>query len=143
VRARGVSKQISEKAFIQVTFILHMDSSPDVNPPQPERTSAPLGIQVICAIGVLVSALLVIWGLSILSTGTPFSFLGVFGIALAGGYLIVSYGLWTLKPWGWTLGMIVFIIDGIVDISRVNATGVLISLLFIGYLYTKKDIYRS
>ena len=78
--------------------------------PSPERPGIVTVAAVLAAIagvvvilGVLAGAFL-IHGVASLDAGdalivTP-------GLVLAGMYLALAYGAWTLKPWAWTLGVV-------------------------------------
>ena len=78
--------------------------------PSPERPGIVTGAAILAAIagvlvvlGVLEGAFL-IHGLASLDAGdalivTP-------GLVLAGMYLALAHGAWTLKPWAWTLGVV-------------------------------------
>ena len=108
-----------------------------------DRTSAPLGIKIICVLGAIVTIFTFFISFRIMAAGGPFVSLGLLFVFLGLAYLVVLYGLWTLQPWGWTWAMIVFIFGAIMDLVQVQILGLLISLVIIGYVYSKKELYRA
>ena len=108
-----------------------------------DRTSAPLGIKIICVLGAIVTIFTFFISFRIMTAGGPFVSLGLLFVFLGLAYLVVLYGLWTLQPWGWTWAMIVFIFGAIMDLVQVQILGLLISLVIIGYVYSKKELYRA
>ncbi|WP_458185095.1 hypothetical protein [Haladaptatus sp. NG-WS-4] len=57
-------------------------------------------------------------------------------------------GLWTLKPWAWTLTLFVYGIDFLFDCLRLllgnlgAIFGIVIGGLVLAYVYSKRDYYR-
>lgn len=103
--------------------------------------TAPLGIKVYCVIAALASLYLMILSLEIMGAGDPFLTLGFLFFGLAIGHIVVIYGLWMLRPWAWTWGMILFAFDGVLDVLRANGIGVLVSIILIVYLWSKRSLY--
>ncbi|AFZ74413.1 hypothetical protein [Natronobacterium gregoryi] len=120
-----------------------MGSSPTANPPRQTGKQAPLGVKIICVLGVLASILTLFVSLQIMTSGGQFAGLGLLFLALTGAYLVVIYGLWTVQPWGWTWGMIVFVFGAVMDLFQGEVLSLLISLVIIAYLYSKRDYYRD
>jgi len=115
-------------------------------PPRRSRSTgartAPLGIKIYCVIAGLAGLYALFLSLRIVGVGGPFVALGVVLAALSVGYFVVLYGLWTLKPWAWTWGMIIFGIDLVIDLLRLDLLGVLISALLLAYLASKQSLYQ-
>lgn len=75
------------------------------DPKQASSTGTPpTGIKVVCWFGILTVLVEIIGVVSLLTTGVLFWAL-VTSLAL-GVEIIVIYGLWTIKPWGWLIGVI-------------------------------------
>jgi len=106
------------------------------------RRTAPTGIKIYCVLAALGGLYALVLSLGILGAGGSFTVLGLLVAALAVGYFVVIYGLWTLEPWGWTWGMILFTLDLLVDLLRADVVGVLISALLLAYLASKRSLYR-
>ena len=118
--------------------------SSTAHPPSSQtRKSAPLGIKLICILGVIAAILTLFVSFRLLGTGGPLASLGLLFIVLTFAYLVVIYGLWTVQPWGWTWGMLVFGFGALMDLFQLDIIGLLISIVIIGYLFSKKDYYRS
>jgi hypothetical protein len=120
---------------------------------QSEQTS-PLGIKALCVLFGLVGVLLVAFGVLLLTGGGVL--LGLFSLALGGLELALVYGLWTVKPWGWTLAIAVFSLTAIHNL--LNMVGILntaaggtgsasigffMVLGILVYIYQKQDLYRN
>ena len=74
------------------------------------------------------------------------------GVVLAGigvADLVAAYGLWSLKPWGWTAGMGVLGLGVLTSLYTMAQTGSggLLGLLVYGslfwYLSTKQSLFRE
>ena len=104
--------------------------------------TAPLGVKIICVLGVITASLTVLLSVPIMFAGGPFVGVGMAFLVLGLVHFVVVYGLWTVQPWGWTWGMIVFGLAALADIAQGQALGLIISVIILGYLYTKKDVYR-
>ncbi len=109
--------------------------------PASEYETAPLGIKLYCIIAGLAGLYLLFIALDIMSYGGAATELGLLFAGLAVGYLVVLYGLWVLKPWGWTLGMIIFSFDLLIDLVRFDGVGIIISVILIAYLWSKRAYY--
>lgn len=105
--------------------------------------SPPLGIKIICALGVLGAILVFVISLQLVALGGPGVPLGGLFIGLTVAYLVVIYGLWTMQSWGWTWGMIVFVFGAILELLQFEIISLFISIVIIVYLYSKRDLYRE
>lgn len=122
------------------------------------RHTAPLGIKLIAGVTILVS----FWGLfqSVLVIAAVGQYGGaavLFGLLL-GGFLAlvnaariaVSVGLLKLSSWAWTWSLVVFgLLTGIHFLNLVvNGSGIalleiLLNLVIMGYIWSKKSLYRN
>ena len=105
--------------------------------------SAPIGIKIICILGAIVSVFTFFISLRIFAAGGPFVSLGLLFMFLTVAYVVVLYGLWTVQSWGWTWGMIIFIFGIIMNLFELDIIGILIGVVIVGYLYSKREFYRS
>ena len=112
------------------------------------RLSRPTGITILAILAAIGGVLSVVGAVGLLAAG------GVSGLVLilllltlAFGvlYLVLAYGLWTLRPWAWTLGvglMVASILLTFVNVTQglqypigaVISAGISAAVLF--YLYT-------
>lgn len=120
-----------------------MASSTTTNPPHSANKSAPLGVKIICVLGVIGAIMLFFASFFMMGAGGPFIGFGLLFMLLALLHLVVVYGLWTVEPWGWTWGMVVFAFGAVMDVFQGQIFGLLISIVLIVYLYSKKDYYRK
>ncbi|NGM71168.1 hypothetical protein G6M89_19530 [Natronolimnobius sp. AArcel1] len=103
--------------------------------------SRPIGISLICVLGVLISILLVLISFRVLRMGDTETVLLYLFVALL--YLVVAYGLWTGQLWAWVVTLFIFGIDAVFDIAQDEIGGLLISVIFIIYLYHARAYYLS
>jgi len=113
-----------------------------------EQTSLPLGIKIFCVLLGLGAVAEILGGLFILGPGgLLFVGLGVVG-------LLIVYGLWTVKEWGWKQAMAWFglglLVNGFNVITAANASarasfifGVPLVVLILIYLYQKRHFYTD
>jgi hypothetical protein len=74
-------------------------------PKQANSTETPpTGIKVVCWFGILTALVEIVGVIALLTTGVLFWAL-ITSLAL-GVEIVVIYGLWTIKPWGWLIGVI-------------------------------------
>lgn len=125
-----------------------------MSPPSPGRSppsgtvslpieSAPLGVKIVCVLGVIASFVTFFVSLELMTAGEPFAALGVLFILLTIGYLIVLYGLWTLRPWSWRWGLIAFAVNAILSLVQGNLVGFVVAVAIALYLTTKREHYRD
>jgi len=108
--------------------------------PPPQRETAPLGIKIYCLVAGFVGVLTLIQVLALV--GSPASTLGILLSALAVAYLVLLWGLWTLRSWAWLLAMVNFALSGLISVSQRDFGGIVIALLLASYLITKVEYYR-
>lgn len=106
-----------------------------------EYETAPLGIKIFCVVAGIVGVYGLFVSLQLVSLGGPGVSLGLVFFGFFVAYLVVLYGLWTLEPWGWTWGMILFVIDLVIDLFSADLVGVIVSVLLIAYLWSKRSYY--
>ncbi len=110
--------------------------------------SAPLGIKILCVLAVISGVLGIFGGLAMMA-GSPIGIvLGPITILLSVAQLVVAWGLWTLQSWAWTLTLVVYGIDVLMDCVRLllgnigAIFGIIIGGLLLAYVYSKRDYYR-
>lgn len=114
-----------------------------------EEEIAPLGIKVICGLGALGVLLVLFRNILILSAGGAggAAFISVLFIVLSFGLAVVIYGLWTLQSWAWSWALVFFGIDlltnllGVLSGDVTAIAGAIVSLIILGYIYSKRDLY--
>lgn len=123
---------------------------------QPTTRVRPMGVTILAVLAAIGGVLGILGGLALVGlgglaaagSGPLAGMIAIFGIiALAQGVLSLAfaYGAWMLKPWGWTLGVVVevigivlsvlFIIDGDSTITS-QAISIVIAGVIIYYLFT-------
>lgn len=115
-----------------------------------ESAARPLGITILCVLYAILLPV-ALYGLVVIFQVLPEAIVegptvvivGLVIVALI--YLVATYtalyGLWTLEPWGWKLAMIVFGLTALVDLVMGTFDRLIVTLLIIGYLYLKRDVY--
>ena len=116
---------------------------PTTSTTAPAGTSArPTGVTVLAVLAAIGGVLLLLGALALLATVPLF---GIVSLALAILYLGLAYGLWTLQPWAWMLGVglsIVSIVLSILQVIQGQTTivsaiiSIAISGVILYYLYT-------
>lgn len=114
------------------------------------RTSAPAGIKVLCVLATLGAVLGLVGGFGVLAQGIGL-ILGPLLIVVSLAQLAAVYGLWTLQSWGWTLGIVLYSLDVLLDavpfvVGQGDVNGVFslfLSLVILAYVYSKRDHYRE
>lgn len=116
------------------------------------RRGPPLGLQVICVLGVLDAGLTLLraalsLGLSTI-LGAPIGGLGtVVAVAFALGQLTVIWGLWELQSWAWTAAVVVFGGSALTEaagllIGRGGVGSLVLTLVVLVYLLARRDLFR-
>ncbi|SIQ79933.1 hypothetical protein SAMN05421858_0440 [Haladaptatus litoreus] len=112
------------------------------------KQSAPLGIKILAILAAIFAVFGILGGFGTMAS-SPFGIIfGPFSILLSVAQLVVAWGLLTLKPWAWTLTLIVFGIDLLVAclnllLGNFGAIfGIVVSGLLLAYVYSKRDYYR-
>jgi uncharacterized membrane protein (DUF2068 family) len=105
----------------------------------------PLGVTIIVILEVLGAlAYLFLGAMAVLAgayASSIFPGLGAFAVALGAIvlifgllYLLLAWGLWTLKSWAWMAAVILNLIGLILGILQFNWIGVIINLIIVIYL---------
>lgn len=128
---------------------------PTVQPDADTGPKAPTGIKVICVLAGIGAIFSIVVGFSAgtlaEAPGLP-SWYGALGpviILLGLANFPMIYGLWTVKPWGWTLAMALYavnILTGLLQLTITGARGIIglaLSVIIIWYIYTKRDLYQG
>jgi uncharacterized membrane protein HdeD (DUF308 family) len=100
------------------------------------RINRPLGVTIIAVLTAIGGIIFLASGAALLLIG-----IGIIFLALGIAYLVMAYGLWTGKPWAWTITLILSVIGIIlagISISFGNIGSILsiiIHAVVIYYLY--------
>jgi len=96
-------------------------------------TARPQGITILAIISFVGGAFAVLGGLGALGFGAYlsaaagigglFQILGIVALLLGIAEVAIGYGFWTLKPWAWSLALVVFVVGIIVEILRFLSWG--------------------
>ena len=75
----------------------------------PTTRERPLGITILAILAAVGGVLGLLGSVALLglfsAAGGLFMILGLISLVLSVLYLVFAFGAWTLKPWGWTLGV--------------------------------------
>jgi len=96
--------------------------------PSMRDSSAPLGVKIAAVWAVITGIALLVLGVTQTPLYVPL------GIAL----LLGAYGLWTLQTWGLVLAGLAFALEGVRDILEGAVVELVIVLLVLLYLYTRR-----
>lgn len=118
------------------------------------RRSAPLGVKVVAALGVIGSVLGLLAGVVLLGAsgqapqaGTLIAGVGLVVILLSGVQLVALYGLLKLTSWGykWTMALyglsIAINLLGVASGAASQLVAVVIQLAIVAYLYSVRDVF--
>ena len=116
--------------------------------------SRPTGITILAVLALLAAAPAVVAGLALVGVATfvdavpvPDTFMYAVGagtLIYAGLSLVLAYGLWTVRPWAWMVGIGLQVLGIVTAISQYTTgdrflgsliTGVLFPVLILFYLY--------
>jgi hypothetical protein len=107
------------------------------------RGRPPLGIAIYCVLGVIGTVITLLNVAVLIDQGGTLALLGYAAGAFSVLYFFVLIGLWTLRSWAWTAGIIIVAFDIVVHAVTLNLVLVLVlSVLWI-YLYLKRPLYKS
>ena len=101
--------------------------------------STPLGVKIICILGAI-GGVLGLFGSLVLLGMSPV--LGIFSLVVSLVQLIVVVGLWNLRSWAWTLAMIAYGLGILLDLVALDVFGLGIGLVILGYLGSKRYLFR-
>lgn len=99
----------------------------------------PLGVTILCVLAGL-GALLGLFGSVVILGASPL--LGLFTLAVSMGQLAAVIGLWGLRTWGWSLGVALYVISGLIDLVTADPLGVVISGIIVLYLFSKRPLFH-
>lgn len=108
--------------------------------------SIPGGITIICVLGGIGGVLGFLAGIGTLLVVPLY---GIYSLLVSIGQLIVVYGLWTIKPWAWIGGLIVYglvLFDNFYQLLMGDVSSVitiLVTGIILGYIYSKQDLYQD
>lgn len=105
-------------------------------PPASPVRGRPLGVTIIAVLAAIGGVLGLVASLAVLGVlaGVGFAGLGLIffllGFVVSAVSLVFAYGAWTLKPWAWTLGIVLeglAIINGLYGLSD-GRSGAIVSI---------------
>jgi hypothetical protein len=108
----------------------------------------PLGISIIAVIMAIQGILGILGGILLLAGGVPA--LGIITLILGVLYLVLAWGLWTLKPWafwGTVILEVLTLINGIFGLGLGRATNGILSIIFavvvLIYMFADRNVRRA
>ena len=111
--------------------------------------SAPLGIKLICLLGVVTVFLSLLAGTAFIASGTVLGgFAGLLVLALAFVQAGILWGLWTVKQWAWGAAVVFYSLGVLLAFFDVLAgdLGAVVRLLLgaavVAYVYSTQSVYR-
>lgn len=109
-----------------------------INPDTPTSGHAPISLERPAGV-VMIAALEIISGALALLTGLLFLFSGVnittiLGVAFGAVELVIGWGVWSLKKWGWTAAMIAAIFCIIYAFTSFDMITVMLNLILNGII---------
>lgn len=116
-------------------------SRTSTSPSRARRSSAPLGIKLVCVLGAVGAVVGLFGGLVGLGAGGAAFVIGTFAIGLSAAQLVVVWGLWTLQSWAWTLALLFFGFDLLVDLVGGNVLGALVAGVILVYVFSQGHRY--
>jgi len=120
----------------------------------------PTGVTILAVLAAIGGIFGILGGLTLLGFGSFFAAVGLGGFAFVFGLLALvigvaelafAYGAWTLKPWGWQLGIVasaayvaVLIVEVVLGYAAVTSAviGIVVSAVIIYYL-NKPEIRKA
>ena len=106
------------------------------------RKQRPLGITILCILGVVGVVLGFVGSLGLMARGGPGPVLGLITLAVAVGQAVVIYGLWTLQRWGYKWALVLYGLSALLDLVTVSIFGLVIDVVIIAYLMSKADHFE-
>jgi hypothetical protein len=115
----------------------------------PSSSTAPLGIKLICLLGLVSVLLSLLAGTAFLASGTVLGgFAGLLVLGLAFVQAGILWGLWTVKRWAWGAAVVFYslgVLLAFVDILA-GDLGAVVRLLLgaavVAYVYSTQSVYR-
>lgn len=115
-----------------------------------DSSSPPIGIVLLSALYVVLSPAVIFYLVNIYSmlpeavaNGPAWLILTTVILVLiyVAALYIALFGLLKMESWGWWLGILVFGISALVSLGIGDAVAGVISLVFVAYVGSKRDIY--
>ena len=108
----------------------------------------PLGISIIAVIMAIQGILGILGGILLLAGGVPA--LGIITLILGVLYLVLAWGLWTLKPWafwGTVILEVLTLINGIFGLGLGRQTNGILSIIFavvvLIYMFADRNVRQA
>lgn len=112
-----------------------------------DTDGAPLGIKLLAVLGFVVGLFGTLGSLVLL--GTPLLLFAPFVLAISVGQMVVSVGLWNLRPWAYTWTLILQGLGMLADLAQLllgdagSLFSLLVSLLIVAYVVSKSHLFRE
>ena len=107
------------------------------------KREAATGIKLLCVVSGVGGFLAVPYLVRLFGFGGTAAAIGALIGAFAVVHYVALYGLWTLKEWGWTLGLAVYGLGIVIQIARGALIGVVVQALVFVYIMTRRGDYRD
>lgn len=104
------------------------------------HSSAPFGIKTLAVVVAVDGLVAMLDAVGLLGESILLALVfAVVGLA----HLALSYGLWQLEPYAYSLGLGIFGVGLLLDVLHGNLTGALLSATTVSMLYRYRGLYRS
>ena len=107
------------------------------------RQEVPTGIKLLCVFGTPVFLWVSMLGAQFINAGGQQTLLGIVFLVSALLHLVAYYGLWTVKSWGWTTGLVAYGTSIVWAVVTGNLLAITFQSLVFIYLMTKRRVYRA
>jgi uncharacterized membrane protein (DUF2068 family) len=113
----------------------------------PAREPGPLGVKFVCIAGFVGAGESLLNGLTQIAGGPVGVITGSVVVGMALAQVVGLYGLWTLKEWGWSWGVVTYLMGAVTGLVGVVTSpgglfSVAIDVLVVVYLLWVRDYYQ-
>jgi hypothetical protein len=107
--------------------------------------SAPFGIKVLCGARAALVLVGLVLSIPLFQAGGPGTVAGLLVVGLLGLELSVTYGLWTLRYWGWVATLVLGGLSVCYSLTKgvPGLVGALVGGYVLYYVYSQRDRYRT
>jgi hypothetical protein len=106
-----------------------------------ESAEAPLGIKVICALGVVGLLGIAIYVPMTILTRPAMTPWALFMVVVGVVYAVSIVGLWSVVSWGWLLAVALQGLGVVLNLLTMNVIGLLVGVLVLAYFFSVRDVY--
>ena len=104
--------------------------------------SRPLGVTILCLLGALGAVPSLFRLLGMLGGGGVFGLLAFPSLVLVVGKIVVLFGLWTMREWGYRWAVALYSLSALWQLVTGGLGGVLVNVLVVLYLLLVADHFR-